>query len=111
MALAQPPRCLRRRASKDVQDDENMLHDSDDLEAGRAERPMVLVQIPMFNEKQVRLDVTHSLHDILICVFGHNEKQVRRFVGCHSCVLKFFWLFCCPWLPTHDLQMMWRQFI
>jgi beta-mannan synthase len=28
--------------------------DSDDLEAGGAEKPMVLVQIPMFNEKQVR---------------------------------------------------------
>ncbi|XP_051216948.1 glucomannan 4-beta-mannosyltransferase 9 [Lolium perenne] len=27
--------------------------DSDDLEAGGAEKPMVLVQIPMFNEKQV----------------------------------------------------------
>jgi beta-mannan synthase len=56
-------RRLRRRAtSKDADgDDDSKPHESDDLEAGGAERAMVLVQIPMFNEKQVRLAVTHSL--------------------------------------------------
>uniref|UniRef100_A0ACD5ZBC2 Uncharacterized protein n=1 Tax=Avena sativa TaxID=4498 RepID=A0ACD5ZBC2_AVESA len=43
----------RRRRGADAHDDDKK-DDSDDLEAGgSAEKPMVLVQIPMFNEKQV----------------------------------------------------------
>jgi hypothetical protein len=87
-------RRLRRRATSKDADDENRPHDSNDLEAGGAERPMVLVQIPMFNEKQVRLAVIHSLCDILICVIDHGyhmhttalaELMIFVASSCESC--------------------------
>lgn len=48
-------RCNRRLNSAADEDDDKKLimADSDDLESTGADRPMVLVQIPMFNEKQV----------------------------------------------------------
>uniref|UniRef100_A0ACD5ZBS5 Uncharacterized protein n=1 Tax=Avena sativa TaxID=4498 RepID=A0ACD5ZBS5_AVESA len=57
-------RRLRRRSKVD---------DSDDLEAGAgAEKPMVLVQIPMFNEKQVyRLSIGAAC-----CLWWPSEKLV-----------------------------------